>query len=81
MQTLQQNHALDQAEYYKPTEHAKGEAVPQQAEGDDYGANPIPMTAAQLSTLLDEISLLDVNRVILEPGVMLAETGVVLNLE
>ena len=81
MQSLQQSHAVDQADYYKPMEHAKSDAAPQQAEGDDYGANPIPMTPAQLSTLLDEISLLDVNRVILEPGVMLAETGVVLNLE
>lgn len=50
------------------------------AQADDYGANPIPMTQEQLEVLLDNISKLDVDRCILEPGVILAETQTLLNL-
>eukprot|EP00475_Leptophrys_vorax_P028747 TRINITY_DN41802_c0_g1_i2.p1 TRINITY_DN41802_c0_g1~~TRINITY_DN41802_c0_g1_i2.p1 ORF type:complete len:390 (-),score=30.75 TRINITY_DN41802_c0_g1_i2:241-1410(-) len=48
---------------------------PQEAE-----ANPIPMTPQQLALLLEDIAKLDTQRVILEPGVMLSDTGMVLNL-
>ncbi|CAI5968607.1 unnamed protein product [Closterium sp. NIES-65] len=55
-------------------------APDQQGQTEEYAGNPIPMTPHQMALLLEEIAKLDTERLILEPGVMLADTGTVLNL-